>query len=75
MIENGLIFCRPEADVGADLKAAIATAVQPGNWHRPNPQDEEETEDFTQSAYATVAIWSIRINKRTLQRCLRGRIR
>ena len=33
---------RPEADVGADLKAAIATADQPGNWHCPNPQDEDD---------------------------------
>ena len=29
----------------------------------PSPEDEEDSEDFTQSAYATVAIESIRINK------------
>ena len=55
--------CRPEADQGADPMAAIATAVQPGNWHRPNTEDEEDSEDFTQSAHANVAIESIYINK------------
>ena len=48
--------CRPEADVGADLKAAIATAVQPGDWHRPNTEDEADSKDFTQSAHATGAV-------------------
>ena len=55
--------CRPEADEGADPMAAIATAVQPGNWHRPNTEDEEDSEDFSQSAHANVAIESIYIIK------------
>ena len=63
-------MCRPAADEGAESVAAIATAVRPDDWHLPNTEDEVDSEDFTQSALATVAIESIRINKEHINNVL-----